>query len=346
MRRSLLLLSILLSGLPLYAQSIVLMNGSVIDGTGKPRIIANVRVRDGKVVDIGPVKPLSGEMAVDVKGMIVAPGFIDIRTLSPGALGKDPATAALIKQGVTTAILGADGSGLYSVEDFMLPFDDKPPALNIAMLVGHTTIRKQILGPDYKRTATADEVRRMGELVSDAMKQGAFGLASDLQQEPSSFSAADELMAVAKSMAKFGGTLVMTLRNESDKVGDAVKEAVNLAREAKIPVQVLTENKAALAEIEKARLQKVDIASDSFSFTQLVAAKGVGLERAIQRLSGTPAARLGLRERGILKKGDPADIVVFNPNAIATGLKYVLVNGTIALKDGEPTEARAGQALR
>jgi imidazolonepropionase-like amidohydrolase len=125
-----------------------------------------------------------------------------------------------------------------------------------------------------------------------------------------------------------------------------VKEAVNLAREAKIPVQVLTENKAALAEIEKARLQKVDIASDSFSFTQLVAAKGVGLERAIQRLSGTPAARLGLRERGILKKGDPADIVVFNPNAIATGLKYVLVNGTIALKDGEPTEARAGQALR
>src|SRR6185295_17015310 len=104
-----------------------------------------------------------GEMLIDVKGMVVAPGFVDFRTLSPSAIQKDPAAASLLTQGVTTAVLGAIGDGPYSVEDFMLPFDEKPPALNIAMLVGHGTVRRQIMGADYKRAATPDELERMRE---------------------------------------------------------------------------------------------------------------------------------------------------------------------------------------
>src|SRR5215510_3738012 len=156
----------LLFSLPLTAEDLVFINGSVIDGTGKPRALANVRIRDGKVREIGPFKPASNEMTIDVKGLIVAPGFIDFQTLSPSAVEKDPAAGALVSQGVTTAILGFDGTGPYSVEDFMLPFDEKQPAINIGMLVGHARIRRQILGPDYKRAATPDELERMGELVS------------------------------------------------------------------------------------------------------------------------------------------------------------------------------------
>src|SRR5215510_11826926 len=104
--------------------------------------------------------------------MMVGPGFIDFQQLSPAAIEKDPNAASLVTQGVTTAVLGSDGTGPYSVEDFMLPFDEKPPALNIAILVGHGTVRRQIMGPDFKRPATADEIQRMGELVSEAMKQG------------------------------------------------------------------------------------------------------------------------------------------------------------------------------
>src|ERR1051325_9188975 len=136
---------------PLFAEDVVLVNGSVIDGTGKLRALANIRIRDGKIVDIGPLKPGPGEMSVDVKGMIIAPGFIDIASLSPAAVQKDPASSSLITQGVTTAVLGSEGTGPYLVEEFMLPFDEKSPALNIAMLVGHTTARRQIMGPDYKR---------------------------------------------------------------------------------------------------------------------------------------------------------------------------------------------------
>src|SRR6185503_14025276 len=121
---------------------VVLINGSIVDGTGKARVAGNLRIRDGKIADLGVFKPAAGEMTLDVKGMIVAPGFVDLQTLSPSAIEKD--AAALVTQGVTTAILGSDGTGVYSIEDFMLPFDEKPPMLNIAMLVGHGTVRKQI----------------------------------------------------------------------------------------------------------------------------------------------------------------------------------------------------------
>src|SRR2546422_2219665 len=181
------------------AENLVLMNGWIIDGTGKPRVAGNLRIRDGKIADIGLFKPAPGETLLDVKGMIVAPGFIDLETLSISALEKDTDTGAAITQGITTAILGSDGSGPYSIEDFMQPFDDKPPAVNIAMLVGHSTVRRQIMGSDYKRAATDDEVARMAELVENAMRQGGFGLGSDLRTEPASFSTSDEVLALAKA---------------------------------------------------------------------------------------------------------------------------------------------------
>lgn len=321
-----------------FSEDLVLINGTVVDGAGKPRVAANIRIREDKIADVGPFRPLPGERTLDVKGLIVAPGFVDFQALSPAGLDKDPSAGALISQGVTTAILGADGTGPYSVEDFMRPFDEKPPALNIAILAGHARIRRQILGDDYKRSATADELRRMSELVSDAMKQGAFGLASDLQREPASFSSPEELLELARVVARFGGTVLLHPRN--------AKEAIAIARDAKVTVQLWNADKAALLEIDKARAQHIDISADSYSFTQLAQDKTTLLERAVQRLSSTPASRFALRERGILKKGAPADIVVFDPKTPASGMKYVFVNGSLALNDGQPTAARTGQALR
>ena len=338
MRHVTVLLLVSLLALPAFAEDLVLVNGTIIDGTGKPRVIGNVRIADGKFTDVGVFKPMPGEMTIDVKGMIVAPGFVDLQSLSPSAIVKDPAAASLIGQGVTTAVLGSDGTGPYSVEDFMLPFDEKPPALNIAMLVGHATVRRQIMGPDYKRAATADEISRMCELVADAMTQGAFGLASDLQQEPASFATPEELKALSAVLAKFGGTFVISAPD--------AKEAIAQARSSKITVQVLNAGKAPVAEIDKARAQGVDIGADSYSFSQLLRDKTITLERAIQRMAATPAGRMGFRERGTLKKGIPADVVVFNPQALGAGMKYVFVNGTMVVKDGQPIEARPGQALR
>jgi len=362
MRRLIILICVLFFVGDTFAENVVLINGTIIDGTGKARAAGNVRIRDGKLADIGVFKPMPGETTLDVKGMIVAPGFIDLQNVSPATLEKDLGAAA-IAQGVTTAVLGSDGNGPYSIEDFMLPFDDKPAALNIAMLVGHGTVRRQIMGADYKRAATSDEVERMSQLVADAMKQGAFGLGSDLQQEPASFSVTDELMVLAKTIARFGGTLAMRPRD------DALKEALDVARSSKAPVQIsrATLGAAALAEIDKARAQGVDVAAYAYAVTEsgpdlrrlvqnssvamtlsqyIRDDKAITLERAVQKMSSLPASRLGLRERGVLKRGAPADIAVFNPLALAAGMKYVFVNGTLVIKEGEPTSARPGQALR
>jgi N-acyl-D-amino-acid deacylase len=111
-------------------------------------------------------------------------------------------------------------------------------------------------------------------------------------------------------------------------------------------VQVVGADKAVLTEIEKARAQRVDISAEANSYSELVQNKVMTLERAIQSMSSTPASRFGLRERGVLKKGAPADIVVFNPAALSSGMKYVFLNGAMVLKSGELTAARAGQALR
>ena len=341
-----------------WAENLVLVNGTIIDGTGKARTLGNVRIRDGKITDIGVFRPAAGETLLDVKGMIVAPGFINLENPS------DPAVVAnQISQGVTTAFLGSDGNGPYLIEEFMLPFDEKPTVVNIAMLVGHSTIRRQIMGPDYKRAATADEAERMRELLIEAGRQGAFGLATDLRNEPASFSTPEELSTLAKGVARFGGTWFVHPRDEN------VKELLDIARNAKASIQLSLNNLSAavLADIDRARMQGVDAGAHIYSYTEAGAVfrsllqnpataisfpqflhdeKAATLERVVQKLTGLPASRFGMRERGGLRKGIPADIVVFSPMTPSSGMKYVFINGILVLKDGQPTDARPGQALR
>ncbi len=128
--------------LPAFGQNLVLLNGTIIDGTGKARFVGNLRIRDGKIGDIGVFKPAAGETGLDVKGLAVAPGFIDLESVSATAIANALDARTEILQGVTTVILGSDGTGPYSIEQFMLKFDEKPAAINIAMLVGYSTVRE------------------------------------------------------------------------------------------------------------------------------------------------------------------------------------------------------------
>src|SRR5438105_8737613 len=298
---------------PAFAENLILMNGTIIDGTGKPRVMGNLRIRDGKITDIGAFRLAAGETLLDVKGMIIAPGFVDLETVSAAALEKDLAAAPEISQGITTVILGSDGTGPYSIEEFMLPFDEKPPAVNIAMLVGHSTVRRQIMGAEYKRRATADEIGRMSALVEDAMRQGAFGLASDLRNEPASFSTTDELLALARALGRYGGTFFVHPRDET------IKEPVDIARDAKVQLELSLSKLTAmvLTDIDKARMQGIDVGAHIYAFAEagrelrgllqnpsvaitfaqyLRDDKAMTLERAIQKVTGLPASRIGLKE--------------------------------------------------
>ncbi len=347
---------------PAFAEDLVLVNGTIVDGTLKPRYSGSVRIRDGRIAEVGSFKPDAGETVMDVKGLIVGPGFIDLHSQSSVDFAKDPGAGPLIARGITTVGVGADGSGPYLVEQFMAPFDEKPPALNLASFVGHSTVRRQILGTDYKRAATADEIERMGELVKAGMLEGAFGFSSDLTEEAASFSTPEETLALAKAATRYGGTYVIVPRSES------LKEIVEIVRGAKAVVHVSLKQPAPalLAEIDKARAQGVELSLDIYRHLETGAQlrsflqhawvvilpeqyarepKAISLDRALRKMTGLPASRVGLRERGILKKGAPADVVVFDAAQPST-MKYVFVNGTMVVKDGQPTGARPGQALR
>jgi N-acyl-D-aspartate/D-glutamate deacylase len=406
MKKILLPILVLLVAATASAENLVLINGTIIDGTLKARFAGNVRIRDGKITDIGVVRPAAGEIVLDVKGMIVAPGFVDLQNRSAAALSKDHGAATQVSQGITTALLGADGSGPYSVEQFMAPFDDRAPALNIVTLVGHATVRRQIMGQDYKRAATPDEISRMALLIEDGMREGAFGVSSDLASEPTSYSTNDELKALATSAAKYGGFFAVRLRDEGARTAESVAELVELGRATKARVQITharTHAVAVLAAVDKARMQGVDISADTSPYDDggspetekelrtylqhpwvMIASDGgmdtkhprsagtfpralgyyvreqkvIPLERAIRKMTGLPAARIGFKERGTLFKGAAADIVVFdplkirdqstpdNPFSLSTGIRYVFVNGTMVVKDGEVTAERPGVALR
>ena len=406
MKKILLPIVVLLVVATASAENLVLMNGIIIDGTLKARFAGGVRIRDGKITDIGVVKPAPGETILDVKGMIVAPGFVDLQNHSAAALDKDHGAATQVSQGITTALLGADGTGPYSVEQFMARFDDRAPALNIVTLVGHATVRHQIMGDDYKRAATPDEISRMALLIEDGMREGAFGVSSDLASEPASYSTNDELKSLATSAAKYGGFFAVRLRDEGDKAMESVAELVELGRATKVRVQIThprTHATAVLAAIDKARMEAVDISADTSPYDDgaspqtekelraylqhpwvMIASDGgmdtqhprsagtfpralgyyvreqkvIPLERAIRKMTGLPAARIGFKERGTLFKGAAADVVVFdplkvrdqstpdNPFAPSAGIRYVFVNGTMVVKDGEVTAERPGVALR
>ena len=377
MRPVLCLLLCVVLATPVFAENVVLVNGTIIDGTLKARFLGNVRIREGRVRDIGAFKPVAGETVLDVKGLVVAPGFIDLHNQPASELAKDLGAASQINQGITTAILGGDGTGPYLVEEFMLPFDEKPPALNIMTLVGHGTVRRQIMGADYKRAATAEEIRRMGELIDEAMRQGAYGLSSDLTSEPSSYSTSEELMVLGKAMARSGGVYITRAR-EGDRALESIRDAIEIGRSAKVSVQISPVKFAGtLAEIDKARMQGADVAADTASsmtdkdlraFLQhpwvMFASDGemgvfpnvlgkyvreqklLTLERAIRKMTGLPASRAGLKTRGVLAKGATADVVVFDPLQATVVMKYVFVNGTIVVKDGQATGERPGLALR
>jgi N-acyl-D-aspartate/D-glutamate deacylase len=231
------------------------------------------------------------------------------------------------------------------------------------------------MGADYKRPATEEEIKRMGELIEYGMREGAFGFSSAPGSNgPEFYGNTDESIALAKAMMRYGGIYITGLR-DNDNAVDSIREVIRISQAAKVAVQVSIGAPAAasksaqmLAEIDKARTQGIDIAADLDSYDGGVRAllqnpwvmfagafpsvfaryvrdeKILTLERAIRKMTGLPASRIGLKERGVLRKGASADVVVFDPQSV--GIKHVFVNGTIVLKDGQATGEHPGLALR
>jgi N-acyl-D-amino-acid deacylase len=255
---------------------LAIINARVADGTGAPLTRANVRVESGRIVSVGDAKPRRGDVVIDAAGLVLAPGFIDIHNHSTDGLADDPAAASQVAQGITTIVVGADGASPWPIGDYLQDRRQHAAALNLLVMAGHATIRRRVMGADYKRPAKDDEIARMAALVEQAMSEGAIGLSSGLEYEVGSYSETKELVEMAKAAARHGGFYMTHVRDEADKVFEAFQEAIAIGEQAHIPVQishiklgtvgVWRRAADAVRLIDDARRRGVDVTADCYPY--------------------------------------------------------------------------------
>lgn len=246
------------------------------DGIGGPLRFANVRVVGDTIGSVDMEPPRRGDRLVDGTGLVLAPGFIDTHNHSADALATDLEAASQIAQGITTVLLGPDGSSPLSIGDYLAARRANPTTMNLATLIGHATVRQQVMGQDFKRAARPEEVARMAALVDTAMREGAFGLSSGLEYPVGSYASTDEVVQLARAAALHKGVYVSHIRDEADLTMDAVKEAIAIGERAGLPVQIThiklgtvgMWGKAGdvVALVEAARARGVDVTADAYPY--------------------------------------------------------------------------------
>jgi N-acyl-D-amino-acid deacylase len=483
---------------------LLIRGGTVIDGSGAAAFRADIAMRDGRIAAVGEADGPSRRV-IEAAHLTVAPGFIDVHSHDDAAVIANPNVDFKVMQGVTTDIVGNCGAGIAPVGgdfqmylqagitnvlgpvpetawetfgEYMEAVEDARPALNVACLVPHGVLRFGDLGLDT-RPPEADELESMREGVQEAMEAGALGLSTGLIYPPGMFAHPLEIIELAKAAADAGGLYASHIRDEGPRLLDAVAEAIDVGRQAGLPVQI-SHHKAAGSDnwgrtadsirlIEQSRSEGIDITFDAYPYTAastllgtlahspeagdpnsvivasvrehreyegktisqiaemlalepadalarvlqeerdavaifftmdegdvtrvlkhelcMIGSDGLpsaggkphprlygtfprvlaryvreqrllALEEAVHKMTALPAGRFGLEERGEVREGWFADLVVFDPSIVedaatyeeprqyAHGIVYVIVNGVEVVEKGVQTQARPGCVLR
>jgi len=218
---------------------IIIRNGMIYDGTGGKPYRADIGINNDTISFIGDLSNAKGKTEIDANGNAAAPGFIDTHSHHTG---RDPFShrdfPAVVSQGITTIIIGQDGGSKFPLSDFYKKLSDTSVAVNIGSYSGHNTIRDSILGKDYKRAATQEEIDRMKILLKQDMEAGAFGFSTGLEYDPGIYSSNDEVMQLAKVVAPYDGRYISHIRSEDRFYWKAIDEIITIGKEVKIPVQV------------------------------------------------------------------------------------------------------------
>jgi N-acyl-D-amino-acid deacylase len=471
---------------------IVILGATLIDGSGRAPLRDSVVVLKGdSIVAVGRrgrVKIPAEARVIDARGMVVAPGFIDAHNHSDRGFTTDPSAASQVSQGITTVVIGQDGGSAFPIGEYLAGLDKNPIALNVLTFVGHATVRSRVMGEDTNRRATPAEVERMKQMVEQAMREGAIGLSTGLEYETGKPASTEEVIALARAASAFGGMYISHIRDEADKTFEALNEAIQIGREARLPVQISHIKLAsvavwgraeeAVALINKARARGQDVTADCYPYDAwnstirvlipsgrhddpvdvargladvggpanitivscrahpdyefknmeeisrregisavnlymkivrdggatvvchsmkdadirtfyrqpwvMVSSDGgigsrhprgagtyprvlgryvrelhwLALPEAVRKMTSLPAKRFKLNDRGLIRAGFKADLVLFDPNTIidratfqepqltSLGVKRVFVNGVEVWIDGQVTSNRPGRALR
>ena len=254
----------------------IIRNGMIYDGAGGEPFKADIGINADTIAFIGDLSKAAAKNEIDATGKAVAPGFIDTHSHHAGNLFKHRDLVAPVSQGITTIIIGQDGGSNFPLSKFYKELADTPVAVNIASYSGHNTLRDSVLGKDFKRIATQQEVDKMETLLQQDMEAGAFGLSTGLEYDPGIYSGNDEIVQLAKVVAPYGGRYISHIRSEDRYFWKAIDEIITVGKEAKIPVQVSHIKLAMhtiwgkadslLALLDAARKNGIDITADIYPY--------------------------------------------------------------------------------
>jgi len=254
---------------------LLLKGGKIVDGTGNSWYYGDVGVKEGKIVALGKLNNAEAKRVVDVTGLVVAPGFIDVHTHIEGNEVKEPTAGNFIFDGVTSVITGNCGGSNLNLAQYFQTLDSVKTSINIASLVGHNTVRRAVMG-DAQRDPSAEEQKKMEALVEQGMRDGAVGFSTGLIYVPGTYSKTPEVIGLAKAAARYNGVYASHIRDEGDFVTEAIEEAVNIGRQAHMPVEISHfkvtykpnwgKSVGTIAQVEKARMEGIDVTIDQYPY--------------------------------------------------------------------------------
>lgn len=267
---------------------VLIKDGKIVDGSGAPWYEADVGILDGKIVRIGNLGDKEATTVIDAAGLIVAPGFIDMMGQTASPMLEDPATALnLLTQGITTINAGEGGSaaplsesegqrtGYTTMAEYFALVESKGLPLNLVQTIGHTQVRRIVLG-DVERRPSDEELKLMQALVREAMEAGAIGVSTALIYPPAIYAPTKEIAALATVAGEYGGRYYTHMRNEGDRLLEAIDEALDIGREGNTPVHIFHLKAAgqrnwgkmqlALAKIRAARAEGQQVTADIYPY--------------------------------------------------------------------------------
>lgn len=281
---------------------LIISGGTVVDGSGAPAFPADVGIAGGRIVAVGALSQ-QARRVIDARGLVVAPGFIDVHSHDDMALIRRPRLDFKVMQGVTTVVVGNCGSGVAPVTadyrqhyevflssvlgpasdfswsttaEFYAALEKAGPSLNVAAFAPHGVLRFAAMGME-SHPPSAAQMERMKELLAEALAAGAIGLSSGLIYPPGAYATTEELIELCRVVARHNGIYASHIRNEGDRLLEAAEEAIRIGREAGVPVQI-SHHKAhgranwgkvadSLALIDRARAEGLDVTVDVYPYT-------------------------------------------------------------------------------
>ncbi len=312
---------------------LIVTGARIVDGSGDPWFFSDLGVRGDTIAVLGNLSTASAARRIDGRGLVVAPGFIDIHTHSRRGIFEHPAAENYIRQGVTTIFEGPDGSSPLPIKPFLDRVAAAHPAPNFGTFAGQGSIRQAVMGL-VNRPATPQELEKMRQITRQAMLDGAFGVTTGLFYVPGNFTPTEEVIEIEKVAGELGGMHHSHMREEASHVLDSVRETIRIGEEGHLPTQIThhkiigKENWGKSADtlrlVEEARARGVDVTIDQYPYTASSTGTASlipqnfqeGGQKALVERLNTVETRARIKA-GIIERikfdrggGDPANVVM------------------------------------